>query len=143
MDNDLTIVKGSTKTPEGEIIELRGTILNIQGELVASAEVLIWQTDNQGNYDHPDAAEMMGKEKLDLDPNFQYWGKTITDQNGNYFFKTIIPKPYLIDDLQRPAHVHFRVKHPDYKFLTMELHFPDDQYLENDRITAHLDDEDQ
>ncbi len=141
MDNDLTLVNGSNSLAKGEVIEVRGNITNAKGEVVKNAEVLIWQTDSQGNYDHPDAAKMMGKNSLKLDPNFQYWGKTVSDQNGHYYFKTIVPKPYLIDDLQRPAHIHFRVKHPDYKYLTMELHFPNDQYLEKDRITAHLDKE--
>ena len=142
MDNDLTTLEGNKNLPKGEIVELRGTILNTEGELVPNAEVLIWQTDNQGFYDHPEAAEMMGKEKLDLDPNFQYWGKTVSDENGNYFFKTIMPKPYLISDLQRPAHIHFQIKHEGHKYLTAELHFPNDQYLEDDRVTAHLDEED-
>lgn len=141
IDNDLTTVKNQKGIPHGEIIEVRGTIHNPKGGVVSNAEVLIWQTDNNGNYDHPDAAKMMGKEKLELDHNFQYWGKTITDQNGNYYFKTIVPKPYLVGNLQRPAHIHFSVKHDKYKNLTMELHFPNDQYLEKDRITAHLDDE--
>ena len=142
MDNDLTSVTGNDKPAQGEVIELRGTIRDTQGSLVSGAEVLIWQTDNKGNYDHPDAAKMMGKTALELDSGFQYWGKTISDQNGNYFFKTILPIPYLVANIQRPAHIHFRVKHPHYKYLTMELHFPDDQYLEDDEITSHLDEED-
>lgn len=142
MDNDLTVVKNSTSDPEGEVIEIRGTIKNKSGEPISNADVMIWQTDNNGNYDHPFAAMMMGKEKVELDKNFQYWGKTISDSNGNYFFKTIVPKPYIINDLERPAHVHFRVKHDDYKILTMELHFPNDKYLKDDPVTQHLDEDD-
>jgi len=141
-DNDLTEVEDCSHLPKGTIVELRGTIRADNGDLVPNAEVLIWQTDNRGNYDHPFAAIMMGKEKIDLDPCFQYWGKTISDQNGNYFFKTILPKPYLVGNLQRPAHIHFQVVHKDYKYLTTELHFPNDQYLEDDRITEGLSDED-
>jgi protocatechuate 3,4-dioxygenase beta subunit len=140
-DNDLTEVVGCSQLPKGTIVELRGTIRATNGELVSDAEVLIWQTDNLGNYNHPEAAKMMGKEKLDLDPCFQYWGKTISDQNGNYFFKTILPKPYLISDFQRPAHIHFQVKHKDYKYLSTELHFPNDQYLSDDQITEDLNEE--
>ena len=137
-DNDLTHVDNCKNLPEGTIVELRGTILNTAGEAVANAEVLIWQTDDRGIYDHPEAARMMNLESVELDPHFQYWGKTITDNNGNYYFKTIMPKPYLIANLQRPAHIHFQVKHPDHKYLTTELHFPNDKFIEDDPITEEL-----
>jgi len=141
-DNDLTIRTDHSQRAIGEVIELRGTILDTKGNPIKHADLLIWQTDNEGYYEHPKAAQMMGKNSLTLDPNFQYWGKTISDDNGNYYFKTIIPQPYLIAGLQRPAHVHMEVKHAEYKYLSMELHFPNDQYLEDDQVTAHLDDHD-
>ncbi|MEM9545708.1 MAG: hypothetical protein AAGA77_07030 [Bacteroidota bacterium] len=138
-DNDLTEVGNENTTPEGTIADLKGTIFNIDGEVVPNAEVLIWQTDDRGIYDHPEAARMMGLKNVKLDPNFQYWGKTISDKDGNYYFKTIVPKPYLIGNFQRPAHIHFQVLHDGYKYLTTELHFPNDQYLDGDPVTEDLD----
>lgn len=67
--------------------------------------VEIWQTDNSGRYDH--SGDEQHPEPIDR--NFQYWGKTVTDDDGSYFFKTIKPSPYNDDGDWRTPHVHFKV----------------------------------
>jgi len=137
-DNDLTDVEELGRPagiPEGEVIEIVGTVKNTHGEPLAGAAIVIWQTDVHGKYDHPDEsrADRAG-EPLALDPHFQYWGKTVTGGEGRYRFRTIVPGSYG----RRPGHVHFRITHPDYRPLATEMQFADDPNREGDFVTGHL-----
>jgi len=97
--------KGESGNAKGEAILIAGHVLNINGNLLNNVLVEIWQTDHNGHYDHP------GDEKHadPIDENFQYWGKTITDDNGRYYFKTIKPAPYNDEGDWRTPHVHFKL----------------------------------
>ncbi len=133
--NDLTAVDGSTGIPKGQIIYIIGTVKNTEGQPLAGAQVIIWQTDEVGKYNHPrENRYTRDGKKLSLDPNFQYWGKTVTDENGNYRFKTILPGHYG----GRPNHIHYKIRHPDYRVLTTELHFKGDPKLDGDFVTDGL-----
>jgi len=72
--NDLTIVAG--KRAEGEVIEITGTVTELDGKPLDNVVVEIWQADAKGRYDNP---------------NFFGWGRAATDAKGVYTFRTIRP----------------------------------------------------
>ncbi|MBE0690712.1 MAG: carboxypeptidase regulatory-like domain-containing protein [Anaerolineae bacterium] len=109
----------STAAPlaAGDPIVLQGQVLDSDGAPIAGAVVEIWQTDANGNYDHPN----------DSDPSvlladFQYFGTSTTDADGNYAFRTVKPGQYE----PRPAHIHVKVKLDGATLLTTQFYFPED-----------------
>lgn len=99
---------------------------------VGGAQIVIWQTDANGVYDHPEASRLMNiGGQSDLEPAFRYWGKTETDSDGSYQFRTIEPGGYRLRGrrLPRPRHVHFEVSHP-------EMHFAGDPHAADDFVTT-------
>ncbi|NLF54043.1 MAG: intradiol ring-cleavage dioxygenase [Thauera phenolivorans] len=99
-DNDLTLVDGSKVRAAGQISDLTGRVLDIDGRPLAGLRVEIWQCDANGRYRHP-----RDRSGLEEDPNFQGFGHTITDADGRYRFRTIRPVPYP----GRTPHIHAAV----------------------------------
>ncbi len=82
--NDLTQFEG--REAKGEVIEIRGRVMQLGGQPLENLIVEIWQADAQGIYRHPaDARHALA------DPNFFGWGRAATDKEGRYAFKTIRP----------------------------------------------------
>lgn len=98
-DNDLTRVAGQSGVAQGELFDFTGRVLNAEGKPVAGATVEIWQCNALGAYHHPG-------DSGPRDPNFQGFGKTSTDAEGRYRFRTIKPVAYP----GRTPHIHFKVK---------------------------------
>lgn len=118
-DTDLTRFAGQTGKPLGEVIEIFGTVQDEKCNPVPKALVEIWQACASGRYNHP--GDTSG---LELDPNFQYYGKTVTDLNGRYEFRTIRPGHYPAEvGWIRPPHIHFKVFARGYMDLTSQLYF--------------------
>lgn len=100
-DNDLVWHAGQTTFARGTLLELGGTILDPAGHPIPNIEVHIWQCDAGGRYHHPgDTNPAL------LDPGFQGFGRTVTDGDGRYGFRTIVPVPYP----GRTPHIHFRLR---------------------------------
>lgn len=97
-DADLTVVSGRDGRATGEITNLYGQVLSSDGEPVPDARIEIWQCDALSAYHHPRAGG-------GIDPYFQGFGQTTTDNRGRYRFKTIKPVAYP----GRAPHIHFRV----------------------------------
>lgn len=131
-DNDLTLVKGNPSgRANGPVIYIRGQVRDTKCRPIEGVFVEIWQASANGRYSHP--RERNNPEPLD--PNFQYWGNTITDKEGRYLFKTIIPGQYPAGpQWVRPAHIHFKAHRRGLSTLTTQMYFSGDQYLEDDRI---------
>ncbi len=72
--NDLTQLAG--RPVEGEVIEISGTVRQLDGKPLDNLVLEIWQADAQGRYDNPD---------------FLGWGRAATDANGVYSFRTVRP----------------------------------------------------
>jgi protocatechuate 3,4-dioxygenase, beta subunit len=91
----------------GPRIIVHGRVLNERGKGVAGALVEVWQANAGGRYRHKKEGYI-----APLDPNFGGCGRTITDEDGYYCFRTVQPGPYPwpngINDW-RPAHIHFSV----------------------------------
>jgi protocatechuate 3,4-dioxygenase beta subunit len=138
-DPDLTQVKGRPGRATGDIVYVRGTVLDEACKPVAGALVEIWQANSWGRYDH----ERDAGNPRPLDPNFQSWAEMLTDQDGRFRFKTIKPGAYPADDSGwiRPPHIHFRVSRRGYHELVTQMYFAGEPLNERDRIREALDPE--
>lgn len=133
-DADLVSVAGRTQLALGQIVVVQGLVTNQNCEPVSGALVEIWQACASGKYDHPSDPN-----PAPLDANFQYWGKAVTDANGNYRFRTIIPGAYAADqDWTRPPHIHFKVTKKAYFELTTQMYFAGEKLNDKDLILQSL-----
>jgi protocatechuate 3,4-dioxygenase beta subunit len=114
IDNNLTQVKGQAGVAKGDILNLSGIVVNAKGEPLTDITIEIWQTDPQGRYKHPGDST-----PGERDPYFQYWGAAVTDKDGTFFFKTVLPGAYE----PRPAHIHYKVLKEGKVILTSQIYF--------------------
>lgn len=70
----------------GERIRVEGRVLDGDGLPVPDAMVEIWQANAHGRYNHPADTSPAA-----LDPSFLGYGRSGTDEDGNYWFETIKP----------------------------------------------------
>jgi protocatechuate 3,4-dioxygenase beta subunit len=133
-DWDLTVLNGRTKSALGEKVYIVGQISDQNCDPVKGAVVEIWQAAASGRYNHP--GDTSG---LALDPDFQYWGRVLTDDNGRYLFKTIIPGDYPASSTwQRPPHIHYKVQKRGYRELTTQMYFGGHALNDRDLILGAL-----
>lgn len=107
-DNDLlTNYARPGEAPIGERIILHGRVLDENARPVAGTLVELWQANAGGRYRHRKDTYL-----APIDPNFGGCGRTITDENGYYFFRTVKPGAYPwrnhINNW-RPAHIHLSI----------------------------------
>jgi protocatechuate 3,4-dioxygenase beta subunit len=128
-DNDLTQVGTSSTRASGTPLLLSGQLVNLSGAPVAGATIEIWQTDNNGLYYHS------GNNYQARDQNFQFFGTTVTDGNGNYSFRTVRPGLYT----GRIRHIHFKIKLNGTTLVTSQLMFEEDRaQFRSDMVAAQL-----
>ena len=70
----------------GERLTIEGRVLDGDGQPVPDAILELWQANAHGKYAHPE--DMQAKP---LEPGFQGYGRTPTDDNGRFRFTTIKP----------------------------------------------------
>ena len=134
-DSDLTFVAGRSEKAEGQVIYIRGQVVDGHCRPVQGTTIEIWQASAQGRYNHPRES----RNPVPLDPNFQSWGRAITDQEGQYLFKTVIPGQYPAGrGWIRPSHIHFRVVGASHRELTTQMYFSGDRYLDSDFILRDI-----
>lgn len=129
LDNDL--IHNFAKPGEsaiGERIIVHGRVLDERGQPVPGALLEFWQANAGGRYRHKKESYLAA-----LDPNFGGCGRTITDDNGYYAFRTIKPGPYPwpngVNDW-RPAHIHFSVfGHGFSQRLITQMYFEGDPMI--------------
>ena len=108
LDNDLIL--NFAKPGEAAIgprVVVYGSVLDEDGRGVPNVLVEFWQANAGGRYRHANEGY-----KAPLDPNFAGFGRTLTNDQGGYEFRTIIPGPYPWPNSTndwRPAHIHFSV----------------------------------
>ncbi len=107
-DNDLLSNYAQPgQSPIGERIIIQGRVLDENGRPVPHALVEIWQANAGGRYRHRNDTYL-----APIDPNFGGCGRTLTDAEGHYAFRTVKPGAYPWRNWAntwRPAHVHFSV----------------------------------
>lgn len=144
-DNDLTFVQGREGRAQGQTAIIRGHVLFGRSSRCVpqpGAVVIMWNASSTGRYNHlgdqynttykhPKTGKTV--ERKD-DENFQYWGRCITDAEGRYEFRTIVPGYYPIDlerGLFRPPHLHFKITTPRQPEMVTQLYFKGDAIEEN------------
>ena len=107
-DNDLlTNYAKAGESPIGERIILHGRVLDEDARPVPDTLVEIWQANAGGRYRHKKDTYL-----APIDPNFGGCGRTLTDENGYFFFRTVKPGAYPWRNMVnnwRPAHIHVSV----------------------------------
>tara|TARA_R100001143_G_C3349767_1_gene128853 strand:+ start:524 stop:1246 length:723 start_codon:yes stop_codon:yes gene_type:complete len=107
IDNDLILNYAKTGDPIGERIIVHGRVLDENARPVPNTLVEIWQANAGGRYRHKKDSYL-----APIDPNFGGCGRTLTDDNGYYVFRTVKPGAYPWRNWVnnwRPAHIHFSV----------------------------------
>jgi protocatechuate 3,4-dioxygenase, beta subunit len=129
--NDLTTVKRSASRAQGEIIEVRGRVLNLNGEPVHAARLTIWQANSFGRYSHANDSN-----PAPLDPNFVGYTRIRSSDDGRYTIKTIKPGAYPASpNWTRPPHIHFEVQ-ARFEWLVTQMYFPGEPLNDRDRLLA-------
>ncbi len=91
----------------GERIILHGRVLDENGRPVPKTLVEAWQANAGGRYRHKKDTYL-----APIDPNFGGCGRTLTDENGYYYFRTVKPGAYPWRNWVnswRPAHIHMSI----------------------------------
>jgi len=131
---DLTQLEGHSERAEGQIIYIKGRVLDAQCQPLTNANVEIWQACATGKYNNP-----RDPNPAPLDEHFRYWAETFTNDKGEYFFKSILPGAYPADtDWTRPPHIHFRISKLGYSELITQMYFKGDQLNDSDLILKQI-----
>ena len=115
-----------------------GKILNHEAEPIVGAEIEVWQTADNGMYSGQDSTQ----------PIANLRGKFLSNEQGVYAFKSILPISYQIPSdgtvgellnyakrhFWRPAHIHFMIKAPGYQRLVTHLFIEGDEHLNGDAV---------
>lgn len=98
-DNNLVRITGMVRDAGGEVMILKGRVLDSAGAPVDGARVEIWQCDMNGIYLHTGDRSRGG-----YDEAFQGFGHVVTGADGAYAFRTIKPAVYP----GRTPHIHVK-----------------------------------
>lgn len=84
------------------------------------AKVEIWHCSSKGEYDNST-------------DEYRYRATAYTDDEGKYFFNTILPVPYDTgQNMFRPAHFHLMITAENYQPLITQVYFAGDKHLSAD-----------
>ncbi len=86
-EHDVLHRSSPSGSPLGEVIDIAGRVLDVNGDAVSDAMIEIWQANAAGRYASPDDA----REDVALDPHFIGFGRASTSDEGTYRFRTIRP----------------------------------------------------
>ena len=136
-DADLTLIQGNNEPASGEIIHVRGRVLDMNGDAIKNAFIEIWQANAKGRYRH-----YKDPNKAAIDPNFQGWGMVKTDAEGRYSFTTIKPGAYGVDEKwTRPPHIHYKVSRRGYQEITTQMYFAGEELNDSDALLQNVAEE--
>ena len=94
------VLPENNATAKGQVTDLTGKILDLNGRPLTDTRIEIWQCDANGRYRHP-----RENGSRPIDKNFQGHGMAMSDGRGNYRFRTIKPVAYP----GRTPHIHVAV----------------------------------
>jgi protocatechuate 3,4-dioxygenase beta subunit len=139
LDNDLIRNYARSGDPIGERTIVHGRVLDENGRGVPHALVEVWQANAGGRYRHKNDTYL-----APIDPNFGGCGRTITDDAGNYVFRTVKPGAYPFRNFVnswRPAHIHFSLFGSGFaQRLITQMYFEGDPLLPMDAILGTISD---
>jgi protocatechuate 3,4-dioxygenase beta subunit len=131
-DNDLLVLNDAITPAVGEVTHLTGKVLDANGAPIRNAVVEIWQCDAAGVYLHSRSGGNVEKK----DKNFQGFGRYMTGNTGEYYFRTIKPVPYP----GRTPHIHVKVKRNGKELLTTQCYIKGHPQNERDGIWKSVKD---
>lgn len=140
IDNDLILNYAKPgESPIGERIIVHGRVLDENARPVPNTLVEIWQANAGGRYRHKKDTYL-----APIDPNFGGCGRTLTDENGYYYFRTVKPGAYpwrnWVNDW-RPAHIHVSVFGSGFaQRLITQMYFEGDPLIETCPIVNTIKD---
>jgi protocatechuate 3,4-dioxygenase beta subunit len=142
LDNDLISNYAQPgESPIGERIILHGRVLDENGRPVPNTLVEIWQANAGGRYRHKKDTYL-----APIDPNFGGCGRTLTDENGYYFFRTVKPGAYPWRNWVnswRPAHIHMSIFGTGFaQRLITQCYFEGDPLIDRCPIVKTIPDAD-
>ena len=139
LDHDLIRNYAKDGEPIGERILVHGRVLDESGRGVARTLVEIWQANAGGRYRHVNDRYL-----APIDPNFGGCGRTLTDEQGGYVFRTVKPGAYPFRNhvnSWRPAHIHVSVFGSGFaQRLITQMYFEGDPLLRHDVIAGTIPD---
>lgn len=117
----------------GERVRIEGRVLDGDGKPVNDAAVEIWQANSQGKYASPEDPQ-----DKPLDPRFRGYGRSLTDNDGNFRFRTIKPGrvPGPDGKLQAPHLVVTIFMRGLLKQLVTRVYFPDEPANATDPVLS-------
>jgi protocatechuate 3,4-dioxygenase beta subunit len=124
---------------KGEPCLVTGTVADRDGRPIPGAKVDVWQANADGFYD---------VQLPDVSPEHNLRGLFIADDEGKFWFRSIVPSHYGIPIdgpvgvlLQaagrpaiRPAHIHFEVSAPGYRTVTTHRVVKDSPHIDSDAV---------
>ena len=139
LDNDLILNCARSGEPIGERILVHGQVRDENRRPVPNTLVEFWQANAGGRYRHVNDRYL-----APIDPNFSGCGRTLTDQDGYYYFRTIKPGPYPWRNhinSWRPAHIHFSVFGSGFaQRLITQMYFEGDPLIWKDAMVQIIPD---
>jgi protocatechuate 3,4-dioxygenase, beta subunit len=139
LDHDLLLNFATSGEPIGQRLILHGRVLDGTGAPVPGALIEIWQANAGGRYRHRNDFYL-----APIDPYFAGGGRTVTDAQGRYAFRTVKPGAYPYPNRGndwRPAHVHFSLfGHGWAQRLITQMYFEGDPLIRHDSILATIPD---
>lgn len=142
---DVPVIKNEIASMENdaEDILLEGILKDLDGNPIEGAELFVWHSDSKGYYTGFDSEY----------PTTCCRGKVITGADGKYSLKTKRPYPYKIPhngptgemlELMgrhpwRPAHIHWRVRHPNFLEHITQTYFAGSDWNDDDCVDGVRD----
>lgn len=124
----------------GERIIVYGRVVDERGRGVPGALLEVWQANAGGRYRHKRDGYL-----APLDPNFGGCGRTMTDGEGGYAFRTVKPGPYPWPNGPndwRPSHIHVSVfGHGFAQRLITQMYFEGDPLIRHCPIVRTIADQ--
>jgi len=140
LDNDLIRNYAKTGDPIGERIIVHGRVLDENARPVPNTLVEVWQANAGGRYRHKKDTYL-----APIDPNFGGCGRTLTDENGYYVFRTVKPGAYPWRNWVnnwRPAHIHLSVFGVSFaQRLITQMYFEGDPLIAKCPIVKSIPDQ--
>lgn len=125
---------------DGVVLLVQGMVRDSLGNPLAGAVLDTWQADAAGTY--PIQEQASGQDKYDLR------GKFTTNDKGEYWYTTVLPKPYTVPydgpvgrllragdrHAWRASHLHYILRAKGMRAITTELFFENTEYVDNDAV---------
>ena len=105
----------ATDVRGGNRITIAGFVIDKHCRPILGSLLEIWHADDVGRYDSA---------------GFRLRGHQLVDDQGRWWFNTIIPAAYP----GRTRHYHFKVQRPGGRLLTTQLYFPGEPLNQRDRL---------